>query len=158
MSAATKRIQTELKKLSEEMPDGVLKAEPVSDNDLFHWEAKIKGPDNTSYEGGKFELTIEFPTDFPYHPPKVLFKTKIYHPNVNSTGTICLDVLKDQWSPEISMGIIFTEILDLLVNPNPDHPLAEEVAKAYKQDKAAFEKQAKEWTEQYAKEGDEEED
>lgn len=153
-----KRIQEELKKLYEDMPKGVIKAEPVSDNDLFHWELRIQGPDGTPYEGGEFELTCEYPSDFPFHPPKILFVTKIYHPNVNSTGTICLDVLKDQWSPELGMGFVFSEILDLLAHPNPDHPLAPEIATAYKNDKAAFEKQAKEWTEQYAKKKDDDDE
>ena len=53
------------------------------------------GPDESPFSGGVFFLNIHFPTDYPFKPPKVNFTTRIYHPNINSNGSICLDILKD---------------------------------------------------------------
>jgi len=76
----------------------------------FHWQATIMGPGDSPYSGGVFFLAIHFPTDYPFKPPKVNFTTRIYHPNINSNGSICLDILRDQWSPAltISKGMIYS--------------------------------------------------
>ena len=151
MAQALKRIQKELTEFNKEEPEGFT-AGPVEDSDMFKWEASLTGPENSPYEGGTFQLTIEFPKDFPFKPPKVEFITKVYHPNVKSTGTICLDILKDAWSPDISVSKILLAIQNLLINPNIDHPLEPEIAKQYTDDRAKYEKTAKEWTKQYASE------
>ncbi|RXM34651.1 Ubiquitin-conjugating enzyme E2 D4 [Acipenser ruthenus] len=62
------------------------------------------GPSDSPYQGGVFFLTIHFPTDYPFKPPKVAFTTKIYHPNINSNGSICLDILRSQWSPALTVS------------------------------------------------------
>ena len=149
MSQALKRITKELTEFNKEPPEG-FSAGPIDDSDMFKWEASITGPEESPYEGGTFQLSIEFPKDFPYKPPKVEFTTKVYHPNVKSTGTICLDILKDAWSPDISVSKILLAIQNLLINPNIDHPLEPEIANLYKSDKEAYDKNAKEWTEKYA--------
>ena len=151
MAQALKRIEKELKKFNEEEPEG-LTAGPPDDSDMFKWDASLTGPENSPFEGGTFNLTIEFPKDYPFKPPKVEFTTKVYHPNVKSTGTICLDILKDAWSPDISVSQILIAIQNLLINPNIDHPLEPEIAKQYTENKAAYEETAKEWTEKYASE------
>ena len=151
MEQALKRIEKELKKFNEEEPEG-LTAGPPDDSDMFKWDASLTGPENSPYEGGTFNLSIEFPKDYPFKPPKVEFTTKVYHPNVKSTGTICLDILKDAWSPDISVSQILIAIQNLLINPNIDHPLEPEIAKQYTENKAAYEETAKEWTEKYASE------
>ena len=149
MAQALKRIQKELTEFNKEEPEGFT-AGPVDDSDMFKWEASLTGPEESPYEGGTFNLSIEFPKDFPFKPPKVEFTTKVYHPNVKSTGTICLDILKDAWSPDISVSKILLAIQNLLINPNIDHPLEPEIANLYKSDKAAYDNNAKEWTEKYA--------
>ena len=149
MSQALKRIQKELTEFNKEPPEGFT-AGPVDDSDMFKWEASITGPEDSPYEGGTFNLAIEFPKDFPFKPPKVEFTTKVYHPNVKSTGSICLDILKDAWSPEISVTKILIAIQNLLINPNIDHPLEPDIANQYKADKNAYDATAKEWTEKYA--------
>ena len=151
MAQALKRIEKELKKFNEEEPEG-LTAGPPDDSDMFKWDASLTGPENSPYEGGTFNLSMEFPKDYPFKPPKVEFTTKVYHPNVKSTGTICLDILKDAWSPDISVSQILIAIQNLLINPNIDHPLEPEIAKQYTENKAAYEQTAKEWTEKYASE------
>ena len=149
MAQDLKRIQKELTEFNNDPPEG-FSAGPVDDSDMFKWEACITGPEESPYEGGNFQLSIEFPKDFPFKPPKVEFTTKVYHPNVKSTGTICLDILKDAWSPDITVSKILLAIQNLLINPNIDHPLEPEIAELYKKDKAAYDKKAKEWTEKYA--------
>ena len=151
MAQALKRIEKELKKFNEEEPEG-LTAGPPDDSDMFKWDASLTGPENSPFEGGTFNLSIEFPKDYPFKPPKVEFTTKVYHPNVKSTGTICLDILKDAWSPDISVSKILLAIQNLLINPNIDHPLEPEIAKQYTDDRAKYDETAKEWTEKYASE------
>jgi hypothetical protein len=70
----------------------------------FHWQATIMGPGDSPFQGGVFFLAIHFPTDYPFKPPKVNFTTRIYHPNINSNGSICLDILRDQWSPALTIS------------------------------------------------------
>lgn len=59
---------------------------------------------DSPFQGGVFFLSIHFPTDYPFKPPKVNFTTRIYHPNINSNGSICLDILRDQWSPALTIS------------------------------------------------------
>lgn len=108
------------------------------------------GPDDSPYSGGVYFLNIHFPTDYPFKPPKVNFTTRIYHPNINSNGSICLDILKDQWSPALTISKVLLSISSLLTDANPDDPLVPEIAHLYKTDKAKYEATAREWTRKYA--------
>ncbi|KAI4554055.1 hypothetical protein MJG53_016544 [Ovis ammon polii x Ovis aries] len=130
---ALKRIQKELTDLQRD-PPAQCSAGPVGD-DLFHWQATIMGPNDSPYQGGVFFLTIHFPTDYPFKPPKVVFTTKIYHPNINSNGSICLDILRSQWSPALTVSKVLLSICSLLCDPNPDDPLVPEIAHTYKADR-----------------------
>ena len=119
-------------------------------NDQFQWQATIVGPDDSPYSGGVFFLNIHFPTDYPFRPPKCNFNTKIYHPNINVNGSICLDILKDKWSPALTISKVLLSISSLLTDANPDDPLVPEIAQLYKSNRAKFEATAKEWTKKYA--------
>lgn len=119
-------------------------------DDLFTWQATIIGPTETPYEGGIFNLKILFPADYPFKSPKITFETKIYHPNINSNGAICLDILKDQWSPALSITKVLLSICSLLSDPNPNDPLSPEIANIYKTNKEQFDKNAREYTLRYA--------
>ncbi|OMH84395.1 Ubiquitin-conjugating enzyme E2 4 [Zancudomyces culisetae] len=117
---------------------------------VFHWQATIMGTKDSPYEGGVFFLNIHFPTDYPFKPPKINFSTRIYHPNINSNGSICLDILKDQWSPALTISKVLLSICSLLSDPNPDDPLVPEIANLYKTDRTKYDNLAREWTRKYA--------
>ncbi|KAA8517628.1 hypothetical protein F0562_015102 [Nyssa sinensis] len=123
-------------------------AGPVAE-DMFHWQATIMGPPDSPYAGGVFLVTIHFPPDYPFKPPKVAFKTKVFHPNINSNGSICLDILKEQWSPALTISKVLLSICSLLTDPNPDDPLVPEIAHMYKTDRAKYETTARSWTQNY---------
>ena len=91
---SSKRITKELQEIIKD-PPASCSAGPIDNEDVYKWEASIMGPSGSPYGGGVFNLSIDFPTNYPFKPPKVRFVTKIYHPNINSSGGICLDILKD---------------------------------------------------------------
>ncbi len=146
---------SEMKRLRKELDDMEkdavpnLSAGPV-DGNLFEWEAVILGPIGTPYEGGVFNLNISIPSNYPFKPPTVIFKTKIYHPNINSSGSICLDILKTQWSTALTISKILLSICSLLADPNPNDPLVPEIANLLKTNVEAYNQTAKEWTNIYA--------
>lgn len=146
--ASEKRIQKELENIKKDPPLSC-SAGPEKD-DIFHWSATIMGPEGSPYQGGIFYLNIVFPQNYPFKPPKVTFITKVYHPNINSSGGICLDVLKDQWSPALTVDKILLSICSLLTNPNPDDPLVPDIAKQYTNNRLAYDMTAREWTQYYA--------
>ena len=125
-------------------------AGPVDDDDMYNWQGYIAGPEDTPYAGGVFFLKIEFPSDYPFKPPKIAFTTKVYHPNVNSNGSIWVDILKDQWSSAITISKVLISISTLLDDANPDDPLVPEIAQEYLYDRETYNKKAKEWTQLYA--------
>ncbi|XP_049279193.1 ubiquitin-conjugating enzyme E2 2-like [Anopheles funestus] len=145
---ANKRIKKELEDLRKD-PPSQCSAAPVGD-DLFHWRATIMGPPESPYQGGLFSLTIRLPIDYPFKPPNVAFTTRIYHPNINSKGAICLNILKSQWSPALTIAKLLLSICSLLCDPNPDDPLVPEIAKVYKTDRKMYDTLAREWTTRFA--------
>ncbi|XP_048498773.1 ubiquitin-conjugating enzyme E2 36 isoform X2 [Beta vulgaris subsp. vulgaris] len=100
--------------------------------------------------GGVFKLELFLPEEYPMAAPKVRFLTKIYHPNIDKLGRICLDILKDKWSPALQIRTVLLSIQALLSAPNPDDPLSENIAKHWKMDEAEAVETAKEWTRLYA--------
>uniref|UniRef100_A0A6C0AWK2 UBC core domain-containing protein n=1 Tax=viral metagenome TaxID=1070528 RepID=A0A6C0AWK2_9ZZZZ len=145
---ALKRIQRELVELEEDPPANC-SAGPIGD-DLSHWSATIMGPDDSPYNGGLFFLDIHFPADYPFKPPKIIFTTRIYHCNINSSGGICLDILKDQWSPALTISKVLLSICSLLTDANPNDPLVPEIATLLIKNRSAHDANAREWTQQYA--------
>jgi ubiquitin-conjugating enzyme E2 D/E len=147
--AGSKRILKELLDLKKD-PPGDCSAGPVDENDMFRWEAVIFGPSDSPYAGGIFNATIEFPIDYPFKPPRVMFTTKIYHPNINKEGFICLDILKHNWSPALTISKVLLSVISMFTDPNPDDPLMPDIANQYKRNRAEYEMTAREWTQMYA--------
>jgi len=142
------RIKIELKELTRDPPANC-SAGPQTD-DLYQWQACILGPTASPYEGGMFYLKINFPKDYPFKPPKVNFLTKIYHPNISTSGAICIDILKEQWSPALTISKVLLCICSLLDDPNPDDPLVPEIAALFKNNRDKYNETARNWTLLYA--------
>ena len=145
----TKRIAKELKDFKSDPPANC-SAGPRDENDMFNWDGVIFGPSDSPYAGGTFNLTIQFPVDYPFKPPRLMFTTKIYHPNINKDGFICLDILKTNWSPALTISKVLLSVLSMFTDPNPDDPLVPDIANQYKTDRAEYERVARKWTQLYA--------
>jgi ubiquitin-conjugating enzyme E2 D/E len=143
-----KRLEKELRELANDPPSNC-SAGPVGD-DLFHWQATIMGPEDSPYQNGVYMLNIHFPADYPFKPPKVNFTTKIYHCNINSSGSICLDILKDQWSPALTISKVLLSICSLLTDCNPDDPLVIDIAQLYRKNRVKHDQIASDWNRLYA--------
>lgn len=146
---AHRRIEREYIDLKRDPPANC-SAAPIHESNMFEWDGCIIGPADSPYQGGVFKLAIQFPVDYPFRPPTVRFKTRIYHPNINATGLICLDILKGNWSPVLTIAKVLLSISSLLTDPNPDDPFVPDIARQYKTDRAAYEEEARAWTRNYA--------
>ncbi|KAL9539496.1 Ubiquitin-conjugating enzyme E2 2 [Mucor bainieri] len=148
MSSSAKRISKELAEISLDPPSNC-SAGPKGDN-LFEWVSTIAGPADSPYAGGIFFLDVHFPQEYPFKPPKVVFRTRIYHCNINSQGAICLDILKDNWSPALTISKVLLSICSLLTDANPHDPLVGSIANEYLNNREEHDSQAREWTKRYA--------
>jgi ubiquitin-protein ligase len=147
-SGPLKRIFKEYKEL---MNSPVLYWKPyVSAGDTFFWKVIMEGPPGTPYEKGRWMLTLKFPQDYPFKPPDVRFIIPIYHCNINNDGKLCLDILKDKWSPALSARIIFNSITALLITPNPMDALDTVKANVYSDNKDNYNRLATEHKITYA--------
>ncbi|KAK6457740.1 ubiquitin-conjugating enzyme/RWD-like protein [Scheffersomyces xylosifermentans] len=149
-----KRIAKELEECRQDTQSGV-SLRLNNENDLTKLTGFFKGPPGTPYEGGVFSVDITIPNEYPFKPPVMKFATKIYHPNISSvTGAICLDILKDAWTPILTLKSTLISLQSLLQSPEPNDPQDAEVAKHYLANKAGFDDTAAYWTKIYASDGD----
>lgn len=146
--SAIRRIQKEHENLVKDPPSNC-SAGPNGD-DLLNWSATLIGPEDSPYHGGVFQLSIKFPDNYPYSPPKVRFLTRIYHPNINSHGGICLDTLKDAWTPALTISKVLLSIGVLMSEPNPDDPLMPEIADEYVDNRELYTEKAQMYTRKFA--------
>ena len=146
---SSKRIVKELKEFERDPPIGC-SGGVVNKNDIYKWYATIIGPTDSPYSGGIFKLSIDIPDNYPFKPPKIKFITPIMHPNINSHGSICLDILNKNWSPVLTISKMLLSISSLLTDPNPDDPLDKTVADLYIKNREKFNKLARNHTLSYA--------
>lgn len=136
-------------KLEKEPLDFVTEIENGSS--LFEWDVHLTGPPESPYAGGTFVLRMDFPQEYPFKPPKLSFKTKVYHPSVElESGQVCGAVL-GQWGPTQTATHCLEVVYSLLQAPSPDHPLEDEIAQQLATKPKEFEKMAKKYTKDYAK-------
>mmetsp|Transcript_274 Transcript_274/g.591 ORF Transcript_274/g.591 Transcript_274/m.591 type:complete len:196 (+) Transcript_274:193-780(+) len=146
---ATGRIKKEIEDLKNDKASGIFVI--VDQFNPKHLTGTLRGPDDTPYAGGTFQVDIVIPEDYPFSPPKMKFLTKVWHPNVSSvTGAICLDILKDQWSPALTMKTAMLSLQALMCSPEPNDPQDAVVANMYKDHQEEFVTTAKLWTQMHA--------
>eukprot|EP00051_Salpingoeca_urceolata_P005433 m.73210 g.73210 ORF g.73210 m.73210 type:complete len:151 (-) comp14327_c0_seq1:261-713(-) len=141
---AQKKLTKELKKLQTEPLDGVL-VDTVQD-DLFYWKATLSGPEGSPYEGGIFILDVKFPSEYPFKPPTITFKTPVYHPTVSNEGGICLKLIKTGWSPAVGISRVLQAVVSMLADPSPEGALVPDIAKQLTENREAFEAEARRLT------------
>jgi len=122
--AAAKRLRKELQNLERSKEqDHDIYLIPDGEN-ILRWTALLRGPDDTPYEGGVYQLSVLCGNDYPLAPPMIKFVTKIFHPNIHfQTGEVCLDILKKEWSPAWGVQAACRAVLALLSDPDADSPL-----------------------------------
>ncbi|KAF8625332.1 hypothetical protein AX17_006874 [Amanita inopinata Kibby_2008] len=145
-SATTlKRIHREIADLKKE-DMGPMTLSPSDDN-LFNWKGTIPGPQGSVYDGGVFNIEIVLASDYPFSAPKVVFRTRIYHMNISEQGNICIDILKHNWSPALSLFKVMLSLSSLLTDPNP----IPSIATQYVRNRKLHDTTARQWTERHAR-------
>ena len=147
---ALKQIQKELIELQKD-PLATLgvTAGLINQNDFFHWNITMLGPQDTPYAGGLFFLTVDFPDDYPKSAPEVKFKNKIYHLNVNNSGHVCISTL-NEWKEGTTMSEVLSLIFALFYKENPKSAYDNQRANLFLNDRATFDANVREWTRKYA--------
>jgi len=150
MNASARILQNQLKELTKEPIEGFY-CELSDESDLYTWTAYLKGPGDTSYEGGIFKAQLNFPQDYPFSPPKLKFISEIWHPNIYTDGNVCISILhppgedemsgerpEERWLPTQNASTILLSVLSMLSDPNIYSAANVDAAKQYRDDRAAF--------------------
>ncbi|XP_075474044.1 ubiquitin-conjugating enzyme E2 2-like isoform X1 [Primulina tabacum] len=163
-TASRKRLMRDFKRLQQDPPAGISGA--PYDNNIMLWNAVIFGPDDTPWDGvmlfllvqmiinfingdhSTFKLTLQFTEDYPNKAPTVRFVSRMFHPNIYADGSICLDILQNQWSPIYDVAAILTSIQSLLCDPNPNSPANSEAARLFSENKREYNRKVREIVEQ----------
>ncbi|KAF9008580.1 hypothetical protein BDZ89DRAFT_995353 [Hymenopellis radicata] len=149
MDARLRRVNKEIADCKADKTSGI--SISLIDDSPFHLLGTFPGPEGTPYEGGTFNVDIVIPDSYPFTPVKMKFLTKVYHPNVSSaSGAICLDILKDAWSPVLTLKSTLISLQSLLCSPEPSDPQDAEVAKHFVTSRGGFDDTARYWTKVYA--------
>ena len=144
MSKNNKRLENEFKNLTNKP---VLNCVVVAnDSNIRKWTVHMPGPHGSPFESGVFELSFEFPDNYPFKAPDVKFVTKMYHPNIKQdTGEICMDVFANSWSPTQKVSDIIEKLASLLVSPSTESPLEAEIAELFIKDHKKWEKNVRDF-------------
>ena len=149
-----RRLQKEIQDILKDKIAGITLTNPQGNTDitdLTHFKGHFRGPPDTPYEGGQYEVDIRITPEYPFKPPDMRFVTKIWHPNVSSqTGAICLDTLGSAWSPVLTLKSALISLQSLLASPEPKDPQDAEVASMLLTRPDEFAHVAREWAVRYA--------
>ncbi|KAK5879114.1 hypothetical protein CesoFtcFv8_024451 [Champsocephalus esox] len=122
----------------------------VDETNLLNWQGLLV-PDSAPYDKGAFRIELIFPAEYPFKPPKVTFKTKIYHPNIDEKGQVCLPIISvENWKPATKTDQVILNLFGLVNSPQPEHPLRADLAEEYSKDRAKFMKNAEEFTKKHS--------
>lgn len=147
--AATRRLQKEL----QDIRTAGLKSFReivVDEQNILQWQGLLV-PDSAPYAKGAFRIDIQFPAEYPFKPPKIAFKTKIYHPNVDEKGQVCLPIVSaDNWKPATKTDQVIQALVSLINEPEPEHPLRGDLAEEFIKDRKKFMKNAEEFTKKHS--------
>ncbi|KAG8754935.1 Ubiquitin-conjugating enzyme E2 7 [Serendipita sp. 396] len=157
-AVAQKRLMTEYKQLvAGGSPEGMMfTAGPVSEEDMFAWEALIEGPKDTPFEGGVFLAKLAFPSDYPLSPFKMRFEPPLFHPNVYADGNVCISILhtgedrtgyelaSERWSPVQSVEKVILSVISMLAEPNLESGANIDCCKLYRENKPEYERLVRE--------------
>jgi len=136
------RLASDLRRMADDAAPGV-SASPVSEDNIFQWNATVVGPDESPWEGGIFSLRLTFPDQYPEKPPRIRFTCDMFHPNVYPDGSICLDIIQDLWKPIYTVDMLLTSIQSLLTDPNIDSPANVEAARLYRSDMKQYKRRVR---------------
>jgi len=143
--AATRRLQKELGDIRKANLKSFRDIQ-VDESNLLVWQGLLV-PDNPPYNKGAFLIDIVFPAEYPFKPPKISFRTKIYHPNIDEKGQVCLPIVSaENWKPATKTDQVIQALVNLVNEPEPEHPLRADLADEYTRDKKKFMKNAEDFT------------
>ncbi|KAF7255726.1 hypothetical protein EG68_07774 [Paragonimus skrjabini miyazakii] len=149
MCATSARLQKELANLNNAC-NKILRNLTVDNSNMRLWTGYIV-PEEAPYSKGAFKIEITFPPEYPFKPPKLIFRTPIYHPNIDEKGMICLPIITpENWKPATKIEHVLQALISLLHSPEIEHPLRSDVAEEYVKDIKKFMKTAEEHTRKYA--------
>ncbi|ODQ77708.1 hypothetical protein BABINDRAFT_10035 [Babjeviella inositovora NRRL Y-12698] len=135
VSAARLRVQKDITEL--DLPESIKITFPRSD-DTMNFQLVIS-PCEGPYYGGKFPFSIAIDDNYPIEPPKIKCGVKIYHPNIDYEGNVCLNILREDWTPILNLNSIFIGLQFLFSEPNGHDPLNKDAANDLLKNKKAFE-------------------
>eukprot|EP00008_Paramoeba_atlantica_P012356 CAMPEP_0201479448 /NCGR_PEP_ID=MMETSP0151_2-20130828/4147_1 /ASSEMBLY_ACC=CAM_ASM_000257 /TAXON_ID=200890 /ORGANISM="Paramoeba atlantica, Strain 621/1 / CCAP 1560/9" /LENGTH=164 /DNA_ID=CAMNT_0047860945 /DNA_START=79 /DNA_END=573 /DNA_ORIENTATION=+ len=154
--AAFNRLMREYRELTLNPPEGIT-AGPMNEGNFFEWESLVVGPPDTPFEGGAFEAKLLFPSDYPHAPPKMIFTSRMWHPNIFKSGEVCISILhppgedptnyesfQERWSPAQSVEKILLSVMSMLAEPNDESPANIDAAKMWRNDREEFNRLVKE--------------
>jgi len=147
--AATRRLQKELQDIRKAGLKSFREI-VVDEQNVLQWQGLLV-PDAPPFSKGAFKIDIQFPAEYPFKPPKISFKTRIYHPNVDEKGQVCLPIVAaENWKPATKTDQVIQALVALINEPEPEHPLRGDLAEEYLKDRKKFMKNAEDFTKKHS--------
>ncbi|KAK4456462.1 ubiquitin-conjugating enzyme/RWD-like protein [Cladorrhinum samala] len=139
VTAAQLRVQKDLSELS---LGTTMRTDFPDPDDILHFILYIE-PDEGMYKGGRFSFTFNITPSFPHEPPKVQCREKIYHPNIDLEGKVCLNILREDWKPVLNLNAVIVGLQFLFLEPNASDPLNKEAAEDLRNNREGFKRNVK---------------